>query len=242
MNRLSAVSLTVAVVATSACVSAPPQAPENSKAAGAVAALVAGHAVVTDDVVFVDDGVRVVGKDAVVERLAGAHLALASTVNSHHDVLRARVTRGGDARMLFGEVDSAGAFRFVVVIRAPGAVAGPASVAALNDYQAAWNVADSAERDRLLSSSFAAEGHYVDPTVDAPSRAALAQNIVNFRDKLPGAAVTAASDVVVEGGVAHFRWLTTGLFGLVNVEGMDIVFVDDNGVITFVGGFFGPLP
>ena len=26
------------------------------------------------------------------------------------------------------------------------------------------------------------------------------------------------------------------------IENMDIVFVDDNGVITFVGGFFGPLP
>lgn len=225
---------------------APESAPPNPLAAPAVEALAVATRdggdvapLLSEDAIVIDGANRFAGKVDAAAALAGAGLTVTSQVDSHHDVLRALVTRGDDELVLFGQLDADGLLSFVVLTAPPGEGAGEGGDV-VNAYQAAWNEGDLEKRTAQLEDSWAEDGRYVDPTADVTGREELVAHITGFRDSLPGAAVLGTSDVVEQAGMVHFRWVTTGLAGAVNIEGMDVGLVDDDGKLTLIAGFFGP--
>jgi hypothetical protein len=220
--------------------------PPNPLAAPAIEALAAASnagdvaPLLTEDALVIDGADRFTGKVAAAAALNGASLTVKSAVDSHHDVLRALVTRGDDELLLFGRLDDEGLLSFVVLTAQPGEGDGQGGDV-VNAYQAAWNEGDVAKRTAQLEESWADDGRYVDPTADVSGRDALVEHITGFRDGLPGAAVLGTSDAVEGAGMVHFRWVTTGLAGAVNIEGMDVGLTDDDGKLTLIAGFFGAL-
>lgn len=220
--------------------------PPNPLAAPAVEALAAASndgdvaPLLTPDALVIDGSDRFVGADGSAA-LTGSALTITSAVDSHHDVLRALVQRGNDELILFGQLDEDGLLALVVLTTPPGEGDGTEGGDNIDAYQTAWNEGDVDTRTSLLEESWADDGRYVDPTADVSGREALVEHITGFRDGLPGAAVLGKSDVVEQAGMVHFRWVTTGLAGAVNIEGMDVGLTDDDGKLTLIAGFFGPL-
>lgn len=240
MKNAAALAVLALVVACG-----PKQAPPNDNAAPAVAALAAAHAsadiapLLTDDALLIDGDARFTSSADASAELAAAPFTVTSAVDSHHDVLRAKVARGTDERMLFGALDGT-RFKLLVIVPLPkdGAATGGAVVDA---YQAAWNEGDAVKRGALLDTAWSDDGRYVDPTADVTGRDALVAQIDSFRGSLPGAKVDGTSAVATGDGAVHFRWNTSGLGGLVNVEGMDVGLTGADGRLTLIAGFFGAL-
>jgi hypothetical protein len=248
----AAATISTALVTAAGCGGAPGQAPPNEKAQPAVAALLAAKnagdvaKLLADDVVVVDGDERFTDKSAAADHLAGVvgSLKLASGVDSHHDVLRVQVTRndvGGADFMLFGRLDG-DRYSAIVLIARPADGALGDDDAVMTAYGDAWGADDGKKRDDLLAQCWSKGGRYVDPTADVKGRDDLGKHIEEFRGQLPGAAVTPKSELAHAAGAVHFRWVTTGLAGLVDIEGMDLGLRDDDGKLVLIAGFFGPLP
>jgi hypothetical protein len=107
--------------------------------------------------------------------------------------------------------------------------------AALSNYVAAWNESDAARREALLD-AFAASGRYVDPTVDAMGREALAAHLTDFRDSMPGTTLERSGRLHQAGDWYLFDWVMEN--GGITTPGTDIVQLDDDGRVVLVAGFF----
>jgi hypothetical protein len=197
-------------------------------------------AALTSDALVIDGDTRASGPGGSAH-LAGVvdDVEVTSAIDSHHDVLRARVKRDGKEQMLFGALTD-DRLRLVVLTAVPkdGEITGDGTT---KKYGDAWNEPDADARAKLIDASWSENGRYVDPTADVTGRSALAAHIAEFRDSLPGAAVVPTSKLEESARAVHFRWLTSGLAGLVSIEGMDIGLVDEDGRLELIAGFFGPV-
>ncbi len=187
---------------------------------------------------YVDALGRAEAPSAAAALLAGGPWALASQVDSHHDVFRAGVRKRDVDHVLFGALDGEGRAAWIALAAPP-----PADVAATSSivkaYQDAWNVGDAA-RGALIAQSWSPSARYVDPTADVSGPGGLDATIVGFRSSLPGASIVPASGALEAQGLVHFRWRVEGGGGP-PIEGMDVGFAGPGGALTLIAGFFGPL-
>ncbi|HEU4408461.1 MAG TPA: nuclear transport factor 2 family protein [Polyangiaceae bacterium] len=189
---------------------------------------------------YVDARARVEAPGAAAALLSGGAWALASGVDSHHDVFRVRVQKGEGEHLLFGGLDAEGRASWLALAGAPPE--DPAATSpVIEAYQKAWNEGDPAARAALLAQSWSDEGRYVDPTADVRGRPGLDAVISGFRATLPGASLPAASGAFEAHGLVHFRWRLEG-GGATPLDGMDVGLVGPAGTLTLIAGFFGPLP
>jgi hypothetical protein len=112
---------------------------------------------------------------------------------------------------------------------------------AITTYGAAWNEPDAARRAELLEEAWATDGAYLDPTGHAEGRDALVAHIGGFQEMMPGHTIDMTSGVDEHDGVFRFAWVMRNADGDV-LEGMDYGELADDGRISRIVGFFGPIP
>jgi hypothetical protein len=118
-----------------------------------------------------------------------------------------------------------------------------AAVAALVDrYCLGWSDPDPARRRALLAEVLVPTATYTDPRVHADSLEALAAHIDRVLAQRPGARVLRTSEVDLHHGVARFAWHVVQADGTALPEGLDVVWLTDDGArLARILGFFGLL-
>jgi hypothetical protein len=111
----------------------------------------------------------------------------------------------------------------------------------VDTYARAWSDADPERRRQLLASVWAEGGTYTDPTVHTVGADALAAHVDGVLAQLPGARVERVSAVDAHHGVARFAWRLVQADGTALPDGLDCIDVTEDGRISRVVGFFGPL-
>jgi hypothetical protein len=176
------------------------------------------------DAKLVTSDETIVGDQRVYEALST--LPAGGRASGHHDVAQLVLP---DAALFAMGTD---AVHSLALFEGPGSDDPPE---AIDDYVAAWNEPDSSRRDELLA-AFAPDGRYVDPTVDAEGREALAAHLTEFRDAQPGTTLERTGPIRRAGDWYLFDWAMKS--GGTTTPGIDVVRIDDDGRVAFVAGFF----
>ena len=118
-----------------------------------------------------------------------------------------------------------------------------AAVEALVDrYCLAWSDPDPARRRTLLAEVLAPDATYTDPRAHADTLEGLAAHIDRVLAQRPGARVLRTSSVDLHHGMARFAWHVVQADGTALPEGLDVVWLSDDGArLARIIGFFGPL-
>ena len=112
----------------------------------------------------------------------------------------------------------------------------------IDRYCRIWNEEDPSIRAELLSSVWATDATYTDPTVHAAGAQELLNHIATVRAGRPGASIVRTSTVDAHHSVARFAWQLVRADGTTLPEGIDIVLLASDGSrIERIIGFFGPL-
>lgn len=188
---------------------------------------------------YVDAQGRSEAPGAAAALLAGGAWQLVSKVDSHHDVFRVEVQRGNQNSLLFGAVDAGGRASWLALAAPPPSDTTSTS-STLQTYMGAWNTGDPAARAALIQQCWSDSARYVDPANDARGPGGLDAAIVAFRGQLPGASIVPLTGALEAHGLVHFRWRVEG-DNVPAIDGMDVGFVDAEGALTLIAGFFGPL-
>jgi hypothetical protein len=109
-------------------------------------------------------------------------------------------------------------------------------------YLAAWNEKEPAARRAIVDATWAADGRYVDPLVEAVGRDAIDATIAAVAGQFPGLVFTLAGPVDEHHDVARFTWHLGPAGGDAVVVGFDVVAVNDEGLISTVHGFLDKVP
>lgn len=108
-------------------------------------------------------------------------------------------------------------------------------------YAAAWDEPDRGRRTEMLEASVTADAVYVDPTVETRGIAALVDHIDTVRQRFPGTHLELTSAVDAHHGLARFGWRRVMADGTARPDSIDIVEVAEDGRLSRIIGFFGPL-
>lgn len=108
-------------------------------------------------------------------------------------------------------------------------------------YFAMWNEDDATSRAAHIATAWAPSGAYADPLLAAEGHDALAAMVDAVHEQYPGRRFRRTSAVDSHHGFHRFGWQLGEGDDLV-VAGVDIAHVGDDGRLTGVVGFFGPLP
>ena len=109
-------------------------------------------------------------------------------------------------------------------------------------YIDAWNELDGGRRARLVESAWAADGHYLDPMLEAAGHAAISDMAAAVHAQYPGHRFRRVSGVDVHHDRVRFAWELVGPDGAPVVGGIDIGELAPDGRLQRITGFFGDLP
>ncbi len=110
----------------------------------------------------------------------------------------------------------------------------------VDTYLAGFNETDADARRMLITSAWAADGHYLDPQFEATGHDGLDQLAAGVHAQLPGHRFVRTTAVDGHHGLLRFGWALTGPDGPV-LGGLDVAVVGDDGRLVRVAGFFGEL-
>lgn len=114
--------------------------------------------------------------------------------------------------------------------------------AIIDRYCEAWSDPEPAARAAALAEVWANGARYTDPRADTYGAEALLAHIAGVLAQRPGARVVRTSAVQQHHGFARFGWRVIEADGNRLPEGLDIAVIGEDGRITQIVGFFGPLP
>jgi hypothetical protein len=106
---------------------------------------------------------------------------------------------------------------------------------------AAWNESDPAKTRGHLERALVPDVVFIDPSVEVHGIDEFEANIRDVREKVPGASYEVTSAVDSHHNLHRYSWAIV-LDGRVLLPGLDVTQTDDDGRVTRVLGFFGPLP
>jgi hypothetical protein len=109
-------------------------------------------------------------------------------------------------------------------------------------YDRAWREHDPGERMRLLRAALTEDAELLSPQGRWAGRAAIAEWIGGFAERVPGSAVTVSTGIDEHNGVARYGWTITGPDGARVLDGTDVCDIADDGRLRRVVMFFGPVP
>ncbi len=112
---------------------------------------------------------------------------------------------------------------------------------AVDVYCAAWNETDAVVRAEILSRVLAPGAIYADPTVRTQGVVELVAHIDQVFRRYPGSTIVRTSNVDSHHSLARFAWKKVLADGTSLPEGIDFVTFADDGRLTSIVGFFGPL-
>ena len=112
----------------------------------------------------------------------------------------------------------------------------------IDRYCEAWSDPEPAARAAALADVWAKDARYTDPRADTRGAEALLNHIAGVLAQRPGARVVRTSAIQQHHGFVRFAWQVIEANGTRLPEGLDIAVIGDDGRITQIIGFFGPLP
>jgi hypothetical protein len=114
--------------------------------------------------------------------------------------------------------------------------------AIIDRYCEAWSDPEPAARAAALAEVWAEGGRYTDPRADTRGAEALLAHIAGVLAQRPGARVIRTSAIQQHHGFVRFAWRVIEAGGTKLPEGLDIAVIGEDGRISQIIGFFGPLP
>ncbi len=111
----------------------------------------------------------------------------------------------------------------------------------LDHMLAAWNEADPSKIRGHLERALAEEIEFIDPSVVTRGIDEFEANVRNVQAALPGAEYSRTSGVDSHHGLFRYSWQISR-DGEALLPGFDVTSIDEEGRVTRVLGFFGPLP
>ena len=112
----------------------------------------------------------------------------------------------------------------------------------VDTYLAMWNEPDPTRRAAHIEAAWAADGHYVDPMLEAAGHAALSEMVAGVHAQFPGHRFRRASGIDAHHDQVRFAWQLTGPDGSVTVAGIDVGALAPDGRLRSITGFFGEVP
>jgi hypothetical protein len=112
----------------------------------------------------------------------------------------------------------------------------------IDTYFAIFNETDAARRAELIPQAWAEDCAYVDPLVQASGAEAINSMVGDLQGQFPGHAVSLNSGLDAHHNLVRFGWDLTDADGTVIMQGLDVAIVAEDGRLSRIGGFFGPLP
>lgn len=107
---------------------------------------------------------------------------------------------------------------------------------------AAWNEHDLSKVRGHLEKAVAPDVHFLDPNKNVTGIDAFVEMVNEFRTEIaPDAVNSRASGVDSHNGLYRYNWAIHSKGELV-LTGFDMCMTNDDGMISKVYGFFGPLP
>jgi hypothetical protein len=106
---------------------------------------------------------------------------------------------------------------------------------------AAWNESDPSMVRSHLERALASDVEFIDPSIETHGLDEFEANVHSVHAAIPGATYARTSGVDSHHGLHRYSWQISR-DGEVVVTGFDVTEVDDEGKVTRVLGFFGPLP
>ena len=117
-----------------------------------------------------------------------------------------------------------------------------AYVAVIDAYFAALNETDAARRAELTRQAWTEDGGYFDPLQQAVGHDELVAVPVLAHEQFPGQRFVRTSGIDAHHGIVRFDWELADEDGAVSVAGLDVGVVADDGRLSRIAGFFGPVP
>lgn len=114
----------------------------------------------------------------------------------------------------------------------------------LEHYFQAWNEADEVQRRAHLEAGWAEDATYTDPSADVAGREGLVKHIAGFlgSPQFKGFSIVRVTGIDIHHRSFRFGWEMRDAEGKTTSVGIDYGEFDDNGMITKIVGFFGPMP
>jgi hypothetical protein len=122
-------------------------------------------------------------------------------------------------------------------------ITNPDITATVDAYFAMLNEADDARRLALARRAWADDASFVDPMFSASGGPeAISEAIGGAQAQFPGHVLTRTSGIDAHHSLVRFSWQLADPDGNVVVDGLDVAIVADDGRLSRLAGFFGPLP
>ena len=119
---------------------------------------------------------------------------------------------------------------------------GPDATPAIDASVAMWNGPEEARRAELIAAAWTEDGAYVDPLAQASGHDGLNAMVTELRGQFPGHVIARTTGIDAHHGLVRFSWELVADDGAVTVAGLDVGIVAEDGRLSRIGGFFGPLP
>ncbi len=114
--------------------------------------------------------------------------------------------------------------------------------ALVDRYFAAWNETDAAERDQLITGTWAEDGTYLDPVMGGEGHAGIAAMIAGFGAQFPGLRFHRNATIDAHNDRLRFSWVLVAPNGPVIAAGTDVALLSNDGRLQSVTGFFDQAP
>jgi hypothetical protein len=106
-----------------------------------------------------------------------------------------------------------------------------------------FNEPDDSRRLVLARRAFADDGSFVDPMFSASGGPeAISETVGGAQAQFPGHVLSRTSGIDAHHSLVRFSWRLADADGNVVVDGLDVAIVADDGRLSRLAGFFGPLP
>ena len=115
-------------------------------------------------------------------------------------------------------------------------------VPVVDRYLAALNETDADARRALTEQAWTEEGGYFDPLQQAIGHDELVGVPVLAHQQFPGQRFVRTSGIDAHHRLVRFEWALADEDGTASVEGVDVGIVAEDGRLSRIAGFFGPVP
>jgi len=112
----------------------------------------------------------------------------------------------------------------------------------IDRYFAALNETDADARRTLTEQAWTEDGGYFDPLTQALGHDELVDVPALAHQQFPGQRFVRTSGVDAHHGLVRFEWALAAEDGTASIEGTDVGIVAEDGRLSRIAGFFGPVP
>jgi len=118
----------------------------------------------------------------------------------------------------------------------------PDVAATIDAYLAMLNETDPGRRAEMAGQVWADDAVYVDPLSLVTGPAAIADMVGAVHQQYPGQRFSRTSGIDAHHSVVRFEWQLADDDGNVTVPGLDVGVIADDGRLSRIAAFFGPVP